>query len=70
MVKARRRFFQDVLLTLVITVAIMMLQWQQPPWLERLEGIAYDIKLLHFTPPRAASPANIQIVDILSLIHI
>ncbi|WP_281561601.1 adenylate/guanylate cyclase domain-containing protein [Thalassomonas sp. RHCl1] len=64
MAKGRRRFFRDLLLTLAVTVAVMLLQWQQPPWLERLEGIAYDIKLLHFTPPRPTSPANIQIVDI------
>ncbi|WDE12558.1 CHASE2 domain-containing protein [Thalassomonas haliotis] len=64
MVKGRQRFFSDLLLTLAVMVAVMLLQWQQPRWLERLEGMAYDIKLLYFTPPRPASPANIQIVDI------
>jgi len=64
MVKGRQRFFRDLLLPLLITAAVMVLQWHQPPWLERLEGIAYDLKLVYFTPPRPASPANIQIVDI------
>ena len=62
--KATKVRFHDFILTAFITLSIVWLQWLQPPWLERLEGISYDFKLVNFSAVRPTSPVNIQIVDV------
>ncbi len=54
----------DMLLGFFFVVCFSFLQWLQPSWFKRLEGIAYDFKLVHFIHPAPVSPANIQIIDI------
>jgi len=55
---------KNTLIGFVLITLVMLLQWWQPAWLDRLEGIAYDFKLVNFNPPRPESTANIQIIDI------
>ena len=49
---------------LSIIFVFVTLQWWQPNWLSRLEGIGYDFKLVNVMPPVPKSEVNIQIVDI------
>jgi len=54
----------DRLSILVILLLVILLQWLQPAWFERIEGIAYDYKLVNFSQVYPPSSTNIQIVDI------
>jgi len=58
------RLYQDYVIGAVVILLFALLQWWQPAWLNRLEGISYDFKLLHFSQPQPKSDVNIQIVDI------
>jgi len=54
----------DRLSILVILFLVILLQWLHPAWFERIEGIAYDYKLVNFSQVYPPSSTNIQIVDI------
>jgi len=60
----KKRILDDVAIAITLIASMLVLQWWQPTWVNRLEGIAYDFKLVHFSAPRPAPPVNIQILDI------
>jgi len=64
MIKRIKSNLYNILITSSITLLIIILQWLNPTWFDRLEGIAYDFKLVHFSASYPTSAANIQIIDI------
>jgi len=62
--KATKIKLNDLIITAFITLLIIWLQWLQPTWLERIEGISYDFKLVNFSAPAPKPTTNIQIIDI------
>lgn len=63
MKQTRRKLWNDLLFALALVATFSALQWWQPAWLSRIEGIFYDFKLTQLTKERPPSPVNIQIID-------
>lgn len=64
MKKSTKKKLYNLITTSIVALLIIILQWLNPAWFDRVEGIAYDFKLVSFSDNYPVSPANIQIVDI------